>query len=400
MGNSNQIACFLTCVLLLVQACTAQNQHPDIKRVGGPCQGCDLMFEGMPTHIDAVDTSAGWHEPSGQRLLISGNVFEIDGKTPASDVILYYWHTNAQGHYEQRLDHERNIENHGYLRGWIKTDQKGRFQLHTIRPASYPSWTEPAHIHWLIKEPSIENEYYIDEFVFDDDIYLTNDKRVAMEGRGGSGILRPVLMDGIEAAETNIVLGLNIPDYPMVNQNISGRSIGEDSPSFVPYHAFGPDRGTRVCPVCKYGRFLGLLYFVGDDPNWEKIKLWLTFLEEESQTRNNQFKVYFIYGGDSQHYIEEQRRNELVELGEQLTLKNVALTFVPSFDDQESEVYLNKINPRVANTFILYKQRSIFDKYVDLAPNEENFQKIRDALDLAYSPLFEYPETWTLKQKK
>ena len=34
----------------------------------------------------------------------------------------------------------------------------------------------------------IENEYYIDEFVFDDDVLLTGAKRKALENRGGSGV--------------------------------------------------------------------------------------------------------------------------------------------------------------------------------------------------------------------
>ncbi len=53
----------------------------------------------------------------------------------------------------------------------------------------------PAHIHTSIKEPNIDNEYYIDEFVFDDDKLLTGAKRKALENRGGSGVLRVLISE-------------------------------------------------------------------------------------------------------------------------------------------------------------------------------------------------------------
>lgn len=40
---------------------TQQNPHPN-KVIGGGCDGCELMFEGMPANISSVDTSAGWRE--------------------------------------------------------------------------------------------------------------------------------------------------------------------------------------------------------------------------------------------------------------------------------------------------------------------------------------------------
>jgi protocatechuate 3,4-dioxygenase beta subunit len=40
-------------------------------RVGGACEGCELMYVGMPKEIKAVDTSAGWYE-AGQKLWITG----------------------------------------------------------------------------------------------------------------------------------------------------------------------------------------------------------------------------------------------------------------------------------------------------------------------------------------
>ncbi|MGB5653914.1 MAG: intradiol ring-cleavage dioxygenase, partial [Robiginitalea sp.] len=101
---------------------------------------------------------------------------------------------------------------HGYIRGWVKTDQTGKYSFYTFRPAAYPNGIEPEHIHITVKEPYF-NEYYIDEYVFDDDPLLTQKERNRLSNRGGSGIVQPILKEGILTVNRDITLGLNIPNY-------------------------------------------------------------------------------------------------------------------------------------------------------------------------------------------
>lgn len=362
------------------------------KLIGGGCDGCALLYVGRPATINSVDTSAGWFE-GGQKLLVTGTVFKPDGKTPAPNVILYYWHTDNKGYYSPTPQQVPQARLHGHIRGWIQTGQKGEYALYTSRPAPYPNRDLPAHIHTAIKEPTIDTEYYLDEFVFDDDPLLTGAKRKALENRGGSGILRILLSGDLQIAEHNIVLGLHIPNYPQAAQwkNQSGLQLGEASPSFTPFHAFGPDQGTKTCPVCKYGRYHGLLYFVGNKPNWPDIKAWLRFLEAESRQRGKYLKAYFVYG-NQKGYDPAERQQELAQIGAELNLKNVALTFVPSLEDRESEVYLNKINPTVSSTLILYRQTTIIDKFIDYKPTATHFKSIQDLLNHTQSPYLDLPE--------
>ncbi len=248
--------------------------------VGGGCDGCELMYIGMPENILSTDTSAGWWEP-GQQLLVSGTVLQVDGRTPAPNVVVYYWQTDNAGYYSPGKTQPEGTRRHGHIRGWVKSDSAGHYSIYTIRPAPYPKESIPAHIHLSIKEPDIANEYYVDELVFDDDLLLTGAKRKAPENRGGSGILRIKEEGRLQIAEHNIILGLHIPGYPKKPPaNLSGLEIGLDQPSFMPYHSYGPDKGSRACPVCKYGRYKGILYFVGNNPDWMEIKKWLAlFLE-------------------------------------------------------------------------------------------------------------------------
>lgn len=182
--------------------------------VGGYCDGCELMYAGMPAVIRATDTSAGWREP-GRKLLLTGLVVQQDGHTPAPGVIIYYWHTDDNGRYAATPGMDRRAGRHGHIRGWLKTDSTGRYALYTIRPRAYPDQSEPEHIHIAIKEPGLSKEYYIDELVFDDDPLLAAAIRQRpRENRGGSGILNVLPGKGLLLAQHTIILGRNIPHYP------------------------------------------------------------------------------------------------------------------------------------------------------------------------------------------
>lgn len=351
----------------------------------------------VPQNITSEDTSPGW-KLNGQKLLLTGIVYENDGKTPVSDVVIYYYQTNTEGKYLHKPEEKRSMppnelgQTHGYIRGWVKTDKDGKYSIYTVRPGAYPQREDPAHIHLTVKEPNEFKEYYIDDAVFDDDRLLTTAKRIKMENRGGSGVLRLVKKGDLAIGERNIILGLNIPNYPKTVTNIieSGKNIGEDVISFTPFHAWGEDKGTKACPVCKYGWYHGILYFVGNNPNWAEVTNWLSFLETESVKREKRLKVYFIYGNEKA-YDKSLRERELEKIGQELNLQKVALTFVPSFFDKDSSVYLNRVNPNTDNTFLLYKRSRVFDKYINLKPTKENFELIGKRLDQSVNEYFNLP---------
>lgn len=348
--------------------------------VGGGCETCEYMYIGQPAEIDAVDTSEGWREP-GQKLVVKGRVFQIDGKTPAAGILLYYWQTDHAGLYSYRSTMPDGVRRHGHIRGWLRTDAEGRYTLYTARPAPYPNSNIAAHIHMVVKEPGM-SEYYIDDYEFDDDKLLTGVERKKRSSRGGTGVLRSEVVNGVQVAERNIILGLNIPDHPAMKAKTKtiGLSVGEEQPSFMPFHAWGPDKGSRTCPVCKYGKYQGIIYFLGSKPNWDEVKQWLTFLEKLSIQRKLSLKVYFVYG-NSKAYKSAIRDRELSALGAELGLSHLAITYVPSFADADTEIDRNKLNGLSGSVFIVYKEHVITDKFIDLKPTQENMLRLTTALN-------------------
>ncbi len=124
----------------------------------------------------------------GERMRIEGVVLGTDARTPATGVIVYAYQTNADGLYANGSPETEWSRRHGRLRGWAKTDSRGRYAFDTIKPAPYPGQTMPAHVHLTIVEPG-RRGYYIDDIVFDGEFGVTQSYREKQELRGGSGIL-------------------------------------------------------------------------------------------------------------------------------------------------------------------------------------------------------------------
>lgn len=177
----------------------------------GACEGCEWMFDGKPEQLNWSTRIADNAEP-GESLVMRGTIYKADGKTPAEGVVLYVYHTNQKGLYVPGPG-QGVSKRHGHLRGWMKTDNLGRYEFRTIRPGAYPDNRAAQHIHPIILEPN-GNYYYIDEYLFDDDPLLTAEERRRQEGRGGSGVIRLTKdAKGVWTGRRDIVLGKNIPGY-------------------------------------------------------------------------------------------------------------------------------------------------------------------------------------------
>jgi protocatechuate 3,4-dioxygenase beta subunit len=139
-----------------------------------PCSKC-IAPPTMSPHITIADDD----EP-GERLVISGTIFQPDGKTPAESLVLYVYHTDNTGYYSKDDD-----PYNPRLRGWMKTGPDGKYEFRTIKPAPYPRRDTPAHIHAQIYSDKI-TEYAIDEYWFEGDPLINDSqKKKLLTGRGG-----------------------------------------------------------------------------------------------------------------------------------------------------------------------------------------------------------------------
>ncbi|MEO5889779.1 MAG: hypothetical protein ABIQ31_05970 [Ferruginibacter sp.] len=355
-------------------------------RVGGGCEGCEAIYESpVPFEkLKPVDTLPDYYE-AGPKIGISGIVYQPDGRTPAKDVVIYIYHTDQKGIYANRNSDTGWAKRHGYIRGWVKTDQHGFYQFFTLVPASYPNSKNPKHIHPVIRETD-KNEYYIDEFVFDDDPFLAETLRNPGSPRGGSGVLKPTKKDGIFRATRHIILGKNIPGYPITKAETiqSGLAIGSNCPAFEPFHLSGPDKGKSVCPMCKYGYGKGVMIWF-NHANLDQLKNFAVKLENEMEHRGEkEFRVFLIYMNP--FYKENDATGSKILQGklarwcEENGLKKVAFVWVPSPVDEES-CGIYKINKQAKNTVLVYKKRTVVANLADIDYDDEAMHTILEKID-------------------
>jgi protocatechuate 3,4-dioxygenase, beta subunit len=300
----------------------------------------------------------------GQPLQISGTVYESDGKTPAANVLMYFYHTNAQGYYakiglEKRTSHAWW---HGYCRGWLKTDANGRYQINTIRPAPYPRRTIPAHIHFYVKAPSQRSCYYLSDFVFQDDTLLTESYWYQLEQSEGFpryGGVALVNRNGLLVGRRDIQL---LPRFDRVPTQ-SGLPVGADCPAFDPYHVWGPDRNKRTCPMCAYGLGEGVMIWTRS-PASDTLRKTARFWEQQLRQRGSRPLNAFIIYTNPDHKSDQQVRHLLEMFATSAGLQEVAVLYVRS-PDEKSTAFLYAINPSVTTTVLLYKRRKVVGKQID-----------------------------------
>jgi protocatechuate 3,4-dioxygenase, beta subunit len=121
-----------------------------ITEITGPQLGPVLMGE---SDNDLTVQHAG--EPIGERIVVSGRVFDTEGK-PLRGTLVEIWQANSAGRYKHKWDHwPAPLDPNFSGAGRCVTDDEGRYQFTTIKPGPYPwgnhynAW-RPAHIHFSL----------------------------------------------------------------------------------------------------------------------------------------------------------------------------------------------------------------------------------------------------------
>jgi len=201
----------LICVCILSSCAESQIENQPYL-VGGSCEGCEGVLEYPDAELPAVDTLPDYYG-NGPQIRVEGKVYDSDGKTPVSGVILYVYHTNQVGRYAPGPDPKGWENQHGYIRAWLKTDESGYYAFYTLKPAPYPSGTEPAHIHYTILEPD-GKYYWIHSAQFPGDGAAEYREIDSEKARGGPFLIID-LKDhgGVPTGRKDVILGKNIPNY-------------------------------------------------------------------------------------------------------------------------------------------------------------------------------------------
>ncbi|HEY8563568.1 MAG TPA: twin-arginine translocation signal domain-containing protein [Pyrinomonadaceae bacterium] len=116
----------------------------------------------------------------GEKMLITGTVFQPDGKRPAPNALIYLYHTDIEGYYGRKSGEHK----HGRYRGWLLTDTNGKFEFTTIKPAPYPENRFAAHIHMTVTTENMKEDW-IDSVLFEGDPLISARERETAGQKGG-----------------------------------------------------------------------------------------------------------------------------------------------------------------------------------------------------------------------
>ncbi|MEY2505803.1 MAG: protocatechuate 3,4-dioxygenase, beta subunit [Verrucomicrobiota bacterium] len=190
---------FIAAVLFVAAAAAQVNKEPNYPPTlsgGAPCGSC-----GAPEKLSWKTVIPPENEP-GEPLVITGKVFQPDGKTPAEGMVLWVYQTDRTGYYNEKDD-----ASHPRLKGWMKIGADGKYEFRTIRPGAYPHRTTPAHIHAHVYGPGY-SERSIDDYWFADDPRINDEEKAKMEREGEHPVVVEVKRgsDGVWRGQRDIVI--------------------------------------------------------------------------------------------------------------------------------------------------------------------------------------------------
>jgi protocatechuate 3,4-dioxygenase beta subunit len=123
---------------------------PEAVELTGPVFGVTDV-----TTLDNDLTRQHQGEPLGERIKITGRVFDRAGR-PVRGQLIELWQANASGRYaHQRDDHPAPLDPNFTGVGRCLTNDQGEYEFVTIKPGAYPwrnhlnAW-RPAHIHFSL----------------------------------------------------------------------------------------------------------------------------------------------------------------------------------------------------------------------------------------------------------
>ena len=177
-----------------------------LSEMTGPVYGGEAVG---PGDSDLTKNGRKDGEPLGERIIVTGQVLDGDGR-PQGNTLIEIWQANAAGRYVHKADqHDAPLDPNFFGGGRCVTDSEGRYRFTTIKPGAYPwgnhdnAW-RPAHIHFSLFGPSIATRL-VTQVYFPGDPLLPLDPIFNATPRGARD--RLVAAFDIDATEAGFALG-------------------------------------------------------------------------------------------------------------------------------------------------------------------------------------------------
>ncbi|HRI23428.1 MAG TPA: hypothetical protein PLZ45_02075 [Ferruginibacter sp.] len=156
---------------------------------------------------------------NGTPIILKGNIFREDGKTPISNALVEIWHCDEHEVYDNASDDYK-------YRGGQKTKADGKYLFKSILPVPYKadpndeaSW-RPAHIHMRVSVPGQQD--LITQIYFKNGKYVDTDKWAASPNAVNRRLDITKGNSGESEVVFNVIMGKEIPLDEKVYEKVTG----------------------------------------------------------------------------------------------------------------------------------------------------------------------------------
>ncbi len=157
----------------------------------------------------------------------------------------------------------------------------------------------------------------------------------------------------------------------------SGLNVGEMVTPFHPTHVSGPHKGTDACPPCTYGNKPQVQVWVNEDSDANVMAISQALSTQVTSSKTD-LKAFVIKVATCA--MCEGKTNEWGAAAEAKGLGNISIAHIAKADSALTNYKINA-GADVKNTILLYKDRKIAAKFVNLdATTPEGLKKLNMAV--------------------
>lgn len=168
------------------------------------------------------------------------------------------------------------------------------------------------------------------------------------------------------------IAALAIPAIALNPVN-SGLEVGEMLTPFHPTHVAGPDAGTDTCPPCKYGARPAVQIWANmDDP--ANIKGLAAAVSKSVASSKHELKGFVVNLAHCDKCVEGTKT-----FAKDSKLNNIGITYLKA-DTPYVKNYKINTDSAVKNTVIVYKNKKVAAKFVNLKADEAGLKQLSAAI--------------------
>jgi hypothetical protein len=157
----------------------------------------------------------------------------------------------------------------------------------------------------------------------------------------------------------------------------SGLNVGETVTPFHPTHVAGPDKGTTKCPPCTYGNRPAVQVWFHEEEQATAEGILLAMHEAVNKHKAKEFKAFGIFVAECEGCLAKVKN-----ITDKMKYQDVGVATV-LHENPAIEAYKINVEPTVKNTVLVYKDKKVVAKLVNIKADKEGIANLNAVIEKA-----------------